>query len=319
MVAKGAEMRKIPRGVGPGYPQVVVLVGATGDLSRRKLLPGLFHLATAGFIPGCRIIGVVARRDRCRCLSHHRPRCARPVRRPQGRSRGDWASFSETLDYVPAVGWPGRAQGRRRRRPRASNRGRKPARSLPQRPARRGALPAVALLAGAGLSNAPASSWRSRSAPTSRAPSRSMPRCTRSLREDRIFRIDHFLGKEPAQNILAFRFANGLFEPIWNRNFIDHVQIDVPETLGLDQRGPLLRGDRRLSRHGGDASVPDSRLHGDGAADGARTGADQRRKKQGLPRDAADRPEGRRARPIYGLSRARRASIPSRKPKRSLR
>ena len=47
--------------------------------------------------------------------------------------------------------------------------------------------------------------------------------------EAQIFRIDHFLGKEPAQNILAFRFANGLFEPIWNRNFIDHVQIDVPE------------------------------------------------------------------------------------------
>ena len=54
--------------------------------------------------------------------------------------------------------------------------------------------------------------------------------------EDQIFRIDHFLGKEPAQNILAFRFGNGLFEPIWNRNFIDHVQIDVPETLDLGKR-----------------------------------------------------------------------------------
>jgi len=54
--------------------------------------------------------------------------------------------------------------------------------------------------------------------------------------EDRIFRIDHFLGKEAAQNILAFRFANGLFEPIWNRNFIDHVQIDVPEKLSLGKR-----------------------------------------------------------------------------------
>ena len=54
--------------------------------------------------------------------------------------------------------------------------------------------------------------------------------------ESQIFRIDHFLGKEAAQNILAFRFANGLFEPIWNRNFIDHVQIDIPESLGLDQR-----------------------------------------------------------------------------------
>jgi len=57
-----------------------------------------------------------------------------------------------------------------------------------------------------------------------------------SFRESQIFRIDHFLGKEPAQNILAFRFANGLFEPIWNRNFIDHVQIDIPETLGLETR-----------------------------------------------------------------------------------
>jgi glucose-6-phosphate 1-dehydrogenase len=54
--------------------------------------------------------------------------------------------------------------------------------------------------------------------------------------ESQIFRIDHFLGKEAAQNILAFRFANGLFEPIWNRNFIDHIQIDIPETLGLDRR-----------------------------------------------------------------------------------
>jgi glucose-6-phosphate 1-dehydrogenase len=54
--------------------------------------------------------------------------------------------------------------------------------------------------------------------------------------EEQIFRIDHFLGKEAAQNILAFRFANGLFEPIWHRHHVDHVQIDVPEELGIEQR-----------------------------------------------------------------------------------
>ena len=54
--------------------------------------------------------------------------------------------------------------------------------------------------------------------------------------ERQIYRIDHFLGKEAALNILAFRFANGLFEPIWNRQHIAHVQIDVPETLGIEQR-----------------------------------------------------------------------------------
>ena len=64
--------------------------------------------------------------------------------------------------------------------------------------------------------------------------------------EDQIFRIDHFLGKEAAQNILAFRFANGLFEPIWNRDHIDHVQIDVPEALALEDRIEVLRVDRRV-------------------------------------------------------------------------
>ena len=55
--------------------------------------------------------------------------------------------------------------------------------------------------------------------------------------DSQVFRIDHFLGKEAAQNILAFRFANGLFEPIWNRDHIDHIQIDVPETLSVGGRG----------------------------------------------------------------------------------
>jgi glucose-6-phosphate 1-dehydrogenase len=62
-------------------------------------------------------------------------------------------------------------------------------------------------------------------------------RVQRTLHEDQIFRIDHFLGKDTVQSIMAFRFANGLFEPIWNRDRIDHVQITVAETLGVEQRG----------------------------------------------------------------------------------
>jgi glucose-6-phosphate 1-dehydrogenase len=59
------------------------------------------------------------------------------------------------------------------------------------------------------------------------------------FREDQVFRIDHYLGKETVQNILVFRFANGIFEPVWNRNYIDHVQITVAETLGVEGRGPF--------------------------------------------------------------------------------
>ena len=64
----------------------------------------------------------------------------------------------------------------------------------------------------------------------------------RSLHEDQIFRIDHFLGKDTVQSIMAFRFANGLFEPIWNRDRIDHVQITAAETVGVEQRGSFYEG-----------------------------------------------------------------------------
>ncbi|MCA9480953.1 MAG: glucose-6-phosphate dehydrogenase, partial [Nitrospira sp.] len=57
------------------------------------------------------------------------------------------------------------------------------------------------------------------------------------LHENQIYRIDHYLGKETVQNILVFRFANGIFEPIWNRQYIDHVQITVAESLGVEHRG----------------------------------------------------------------------------------
>ena len=60
--------------------------------------------------------------------------------------------------------------------------------------------------------------------------------CRRHFHEDQIYRIDHYLGKETVQNILVFRFANTLFEPLWNSNYIDHVQITVSETVTADER-----------------------------------------------------------------------------------
>ncbi len=72
----------------------------------------------------------------------------------------------------------------------------------------------------------------------------------KTLDENQIYRIDHYLGKETVQNIMVFRFANGMFEPIWNRNYIDHVQITVAETVGVEHRGGYYDTAGRVARHG---------------------------------------------------------------------
>ncbi len=226
-------MAKVPPGVGPRFPQVVVLVGATGDLARRKLLPGLFRLSGLGFIPDCRIIGVSledidAQGFRNLARSALNEFATRKV------SEEDWTSFSEGLDYVPlgAGATALRAAVERAEKSLGAQSQRLHYLSVPPS----AALSAVRMLGEAGLVE------RSRiimEKPfgTDYASARSLnAKLHEVFAEEQIFRIDHFLGKEPAQNILAFRFANGLFEPIWNRNFIDHVQIDVPETLGLGKR-----------------------------------------------------------------------------------
>ena len=99
-------MGKVPPGVGPKYPQVVVLMGATGDLSRRKLLPGLFQLSRAGFIPGCRIIGV-SRDDLDTDGFRGMAREALDRFSVGGIGETDWVAFAEILDYVPLAAGAG--------------------------------------------------------------------------------------------------------------------------------------------------------------------------------------------------------------------
>ncbi len=225
--------KRVPPGVGPKHPQVVVLVGATGDLAQRKLLPGLFHLTSAGFIPACRVVAVsLEEMDREAFRTFARGALDKFGTRKSPES--DWAGFAEGLDYVPLSAGPGAlAEAVARAEQSLGGEGRRlHYLSVPPK----AALSSVALLREAGLVE------RSRIVMekpfgTDLATARSLnARLHATFSEEQIFRIDHFLGKEPAQNILAFRFANGLFEPIWNRNFIDHVQIDVPETLGLGNR-----------------------------------------------------------------------------------
>ncbi len=226
-------MAKVPPGVGPRQPQVVVLFGATGDLARRKLLPGLFHLSVAGFIPGCRIIGVSLDdldADGFRQIAHGAIEAFSPHRsEPEA-----WSAFAAGLDYVPlGAGAKGLAAAVARAEQAFSGECQR-LHYLSVPPS--AALSTVRLLGDAGLV-ARSRIIMEKPFGTDLASARSLnAKLHEVFDEQQIFRIDHFLGKEPAQNILAFRFANGLFEPIWNRNFIEHVQIDVPETLGLEKR-----------------------------------------------------------------------------------
>ena len=123
-----------------------------------------------------------------------------------------------------------------------------------------------------------------------------------------IFRIDHYLGKETVQNMLALRFANGIFEPIWNRQFIDHVQITVAETIG--HRGPrrLLRAGGRDPRHLPEPPAAARRADGDGAADRLHGGAVRNEKVKVLRSLHTPGPEVGGARPVRAAatSRARR-------------
>src|SRR6185437_5512995 len=102
---EGGVVSKIPAGVGPQYPHVIVLVGATGDLARRKLLPGLLRLSSVRFIPGCRVIGVsldnlAAEGFRSAARQAVDEFCTHPV------TDSDWASFAHSLDYVPLSAGP---------------------------------------------------------------------------------------------------------------------------------------------------------------------------------------------------------------------
>ncbi len=215
-------------------PHVIVLFGATGDLAARKLLPGLLHLSMSGLMPDYRVIGSSTSElsdEDFRHLARHA--CDQYA---TGKiSLLEWAGFEKKLSFVSTKAGPaGLAEAVARAETEIGGGEVRRLHYLSIPPsAARGVL---TILGEADLVK------RSRiimEKPfgTDLASAKDLNEAVHAIfDEDQVFRIDHFLGKEAAQNILAFRFANGLFEPIWNRDHIDHVQIDVPETLSVDDR-----------------------------------------------------------------------------------
>ena len=215
--------------------QIIVLFGATGDLARRKLLPGMFHLARVGLMPRrFRIIGAARHEidvDEFRELARE---SVEGSGRELARRRG-----------LGAVRRVAALRRRRRRATRSSpRRSPTPARSWGRTPAscstsrcRRGRRGRRSTARGVGLGEG-ARVITEKPFGTDLESARELNAKLHSVFEERcIYRIDHYLGREAVQNLLAVRFANGMFEPVWNRNHIDHVQIDVPETLSIEMRG----------------------------------------------------------------------------------
>jgi len=211
----------------------IVLFGATGDLSRRMLLPSLYFLDADGLLPvGFKILATAR-------AQHGRDEFVGEVRkildaRPEAVDDGVWARFSERLDYVACDATS--AEGAATLKPHLEGRAR-PMFFLAISPSLYGRV--CAALSASGLANAESRIVLEKPIGRDLETSRQVNEAVGAVFEERrIFRIDHYLGKETVQNLIALRFANTLFEPLWNNLTIDHVQITVAETEGVGERWP---------------------------------------------------------------------------------
>jgi glucose-6-phosphate 1-dehydrogenase len=224
-------------------PTVLMIFGAGGDLTWRKLIPALFNLSLDGWLPErFAVVGVEGKRM---TDQEFRQRLRQGVDRFFRRGKaedGPWKAFASCLTCIlgnfadPAT--YAALVDRLASRERAWGTGVNRVFYLATPPSVVTAV--VEGLGKAGLSHGGTRARIVVEKPFGRdlASARALnDALTRVFAESQIYRIDHYLGKETVQNILAFRFANALFEPIWDRRYIDHVQITVAEQVGVEHRG----------------------------------------------------------------------------------
>jgi glucose-6-phosphate 1-dehydrogenase len=214
-------------------PVTVVLFGATGDLARRKLLPGMLHLFESDLLPDLQIIGTSLDQHTQESFTAFAHEAVKEFSGNDG-DMAAWPEFCKRLHWAPGAEGPAglRAAVDKAESAVEGDRIRLHYLSVPPK----AALSVVKTLDEADLARGSRIIMEKPFGVDLETAKDLNSKLHKVFDESQIYRIDHFLGKEAAQNILAFRFANGLFEPIWHRNNIDHVQIDVPEELGLEQR-----------------------------------------------------------------------------------
>jgi glucose-6-phosphate 1-dehydrogenase len=227
-----------------GDPCVMVIFGAAGDLTKRKLVPALYNLLTHKLLPDkFAIVGVsvedFTRDVFCETLGREIREFGTTPVEPEL-----WEWFAKRLYYMPGDFRDAATYARLKEQLAIADKEQGTPGNylfyLATAPTFFGEV--VRQLGAAGLNAEENGNWRrviiekpfGRDLDTARALNKEI----RGILEERqIFRIDHYLGKETVQNMLVFRFGNGIFEPIWNRRYVDHVQVTVAESVGVEERG----------------------------------------------------------------------------------
>ena len=220
----------------------IVIFGASGDLTSRKLVPALYNLKRNGLLPAdTRIVGfsrTPMTDDEWRATLREST-----AKHAEGAPLDDasWREFAKTIHYQPGdIGRSEDFQGLADRLHTLEGAA-ETTRVYYLATAPQFYEPVVAALGSHGMAietNGPRRIVVEKPFGTDLATARALNEHLHSVFHERqVFRIDHYLGKESVQNILALRFANTIFEPVWNRRYIDHVQITVAESIGVEGRG----------------------------------------------------------------------------------
>jgi len=228
----------------PAGPCAFVIFGGSGDLTKRLLIPALYHLKRSHLLPEDFALIGISRAEMSD--EEFRVSIANSLRELSGEpiDVADWSWLASRMHYMSGDLENAATYERLKallRRTDVDHRAGGNYLFYLATPATEFAK-VVRQLGDAGLTRQENEQWRrvviEKPFGTDLTSAKELNRLLLDvLGEDQIYRIDHYLGKETVQNLMVFRFANGLFEPIWNRNHIDHVQITVAESLGVERRG----------------------------------------------------------------------------------